>query len=308
SADPSGSRARRRRGPGGVHPGMAKPARTARPGSFRRLAPSPSRSFLHRRPPPSAGSSCRGRALAAGRANGRRSRVGRHRSRAHRRRPPAARPDVACRRRPAFLPGDAAARGGERPGHSARHGEVAPPSIARPHAPRDHRRGRLAIARERNPGMTADRLERRLPDVLNELALPRVPDYVDTMLSRTERMPQRPGWSFPERWFPVSTIATALPTRRRPALRPLIVAAVVLALIAAALVAYVGSRPRPAPLLGLARNGPVLITDSGSIVEVDLTTGSKRTLASGTNLCCAHVSPDGLRFSYSHVPSPGADT
>jgi len=105
----------------------------------------------------------------------------------------------------------------------------------------------------------------------------------------------------------VSTIATALPTRRRPALRPLIVAAVVLALIAAALVAYVGSRPRPAPLLGLARNGPVLITDSGSIVEVDLTTGSKRTLASGTNLCCAHVSPDGLRFSYSHVPSPGAD-
>src|ERR1041385_2800968 len=105
--------------------------------------------------------------------------------------------------------------------------------------------------------MSIDRLERRLPDVLNELALPRVPDYVDTMLSRTERMPQRPGWTFPERWFPVSVITSAISPARRPTLRPLIAVAVVIALIVAAVALYVGSRKHLPPLFRLARNGIV---------------------------------------------------
>jgi len=31
--------------------------------------------------------------------------------------------------------------------------------------------------------MSIDRLERRLPEVMTELALPRIPDYVDELLS-----------------------------------------------------------------------------------------------------------------------------
>src|SRR6185503_1607697 len=121
---------------------------------------------------------------------------------------------MASRRRPALLPGDVAARGGEHPRHPARHGEVAAPSVAWPHACGHRRRGRDAVARERTVGMSIDRLERRLPEVLTELSLPVMPDYVDNLLSRTERMSQRPGWSFPERWFPVRTIPAGLSLRR----------------------------------------------------------------------------------------------
>jgi len=130
--------------------------------------------------------------------------------------------------------------------------------------------------------MSIDRLERRLPDVLTELALPRVPDYVDTLLSRTERTPQRPGWTFPERWFPVSTIATTLPSWRRPAIRPMIAIAVVVALVVAALALYVGSQKRVPPPFGLARNGAVITADSaGNIVSVDPSTNGIRTLVKG---------------------------
>ena len=156
--------------------------------------------------------------------------------------------------------------------------------------------------------MSLDRLERRLPEVLTELALPRVPDYVDNLLSRTERTPQRPGWTFLERWFPVSAITNALSIGQRPSLRPLILIAVLVVAAIVSVLLLAGAQQRPAPPFGLARNGAVVITDvDGSIAAVDPTTGSKRTLAAGPNLCCASVSPDGQRFAYSRIPSPGAD-
>jgi len=155
--------------------------------------------------------------------------------------------------------------------------------------------------------MSIDRLERRLPDVLTELALPRVPDYVDTLLSRTERTPQRPGWTFPERWFPVSTIATTLPSWRRPAIRPMIAIAVVVALVVAALALYVGSQKRVPPPFGLARNGAVITADSaGNIVSVDPSTNGIRTLVKGPNLCCGSFSPDGQHIAYLHISSQTA--
>jgi len=156
--------------------------------------------------------------------------------------------------------------------------------------------------------MSIDRLERRLPDVLNELALPAVPDYVDDLLSRTERMPQRPGWTYLERWFPVSAITDALSVPQRLPLRPLVAIAILVVIAIVSVVLIAGSQPRPAPLFGLARNGAVVITDEGgSIVAVDPSSGSKRTLAAGPNQCCATVSPDGLRFAYSHIPTGGGD-
>jgi Tol biopolymer transport system component len=155
--------------------------------------------------------------------------------------------------------------------------------------------------------MSIDRLERRLPEVLTELSLPRVPDYTDALLSRTERMSQRPGWTFPERWIPVSTITDALPLGQRLSVRPLIAIALLVVLAIVSVILIAGAQPRPAPPFGLARNGAVLVTDDGNIAAVDPITGSKRTLAAGSNLCCASVSPDGLRFAYSHIPAPGAD-
>jgi Tol biopolymer transport system component len=156
--------------------------------------------------------------------------------------------------------------------------------------------------------MSIDRLERRLPEVLAELALPRVPDYVDDLLGRTERMPQRPGWTFLERWFPVSTIATALPAGQRPALRPLIAVVVLIALVLAAVALYVGSQHPLPPLFGLARNGAVVTADAtGNIVLVDPSTSAIRTLVLGPNHCCATYAPDGQHITYLDVPKLNGD-
>ena len=56
--------------------------------------------------------------------------------------------------------------------------------------------------------MTAfDRFETRLPELMTELADPGYPDYVTDMLRQTARTRQRPAWSAPERWLPVSAFA-----------------------------------------------------------------------------------------------------
>jgi sugar lactone lactonase YvrE len=155
--------------------------------------------------------------------------------------------------------------------------------------------------------MSADRLERRLPEVLTELSLPRVPDYVDNLLDRTARMPQRPGWTFLERWFPVSTLTATLSTRRQ-SLRPLIAVAILIALVMASIVWYVGSQRRPPPLFGPARNGVVVTNNAaGDLVSVDPDTGATRTLIAGQNVCCADVSPDGQRLAFLRTVVPNGD-
>jgi len=153
--------------------------------------------------------------------------------------------------------------------------------------------------------MSIDRLERRLPEVLTELSLPVMPDYVDSLLSRTERMPQRPGWSFPERWFPMSTITATLSARRPASLRPLIVLAIVAALVAGALLIYVGSQNRLPPLYGPAKNGLVVTDRNGEIVTIDPETGASSVLVSGDHLCCASVANDGRHVSYLDIPFGG---
>jgi hypothetical protein len=156
--------------------------------------------------------------------------------------------------------------------------------------------------------MSSDQLERRLPEILTELSLPRVPDYTEALLGRTARMSQRPAWTYPERWFPVSTLTTALAPIRRPVLRPLIILAVLVALVVASVAWFVGSqRHLPAPF-GPARNGVIVTTNAaGDVVTVDPATNVSRTLLAGPNMCCPRISGDGQRVALLRVPNDGAD-
>jgi Tol biopolymer transport system component len=155
--------------------------------------------------------------------------------------------------------------------------------------------------------MSTDRLEQRLPEVLADLSLPHVPDYVDDLLGRTARTPQRPGWTFPERWFPVSTVTATLPGFRRTSPRLLVILAILVTLAVASIALYAGSQRKLPPLFGLAANGLVVTADAGSIVTIDPSTGTRSALAAGTDLCCLNVAPDGNRVAYLHVPTDGVD-
>ena len=81
------------------------------------------------------------------------------------------------------------------------------------------------------------------------------PGYLDEVLASTARAPQRPWWSSPERWLPVDL---TMRRPRRPAIRPRVIALLVLlALLVASIAAYPPSRTRHRlpPPFGLAQNG-----------------------------------------------------
>jgi Tol biopolymer transport system component len=130
--------------------------------------------------------------------------------------------------------------------------------------------------------MPTDRFERQLPQLLNELAEPRTPDYLDDLLWQTAHTSQRPAWSLLERWLPVFEIT------RQPVMAPripwrsigltVLLVALTLALVASLIV---GSRPRvPAPF-GPARSGLVAYAADGDIYTVDPATGSSTAIVTG---------------------------
>jgi len=144
-----------------------------------------------------------------------------------------------------------------------------------------------------------DRLERDLTAWFEESAAPRRPDYTDAIVRETAGVRQRPGWTFPERWLPMSVIplqrmsGTRLPWRT-------IGLIVVLALLAAAAIAvYAGSRPRrPAPF-GPAGNGLVAFSSRGDVFTVDPTTGTRYTISSGPTVDHhPRFSLDGTRLAF----------
>ena len=106
----------------------------------------------------------------------------------------AARARLARGRRPALLPGDAAARGGGRPGHPIGHGEVAAPSLARACMRISVGVDGRARAGHRRNGRTArmspiDRFERRSAD--------RLADLGDERASRLRHRPPRADRPYP---------------------------------------------------------------------------------------------------------------
>lgn len=147
---------------------------------------------------------------------------------------------------------------------------------------------------------TNDRFERRLPAMLEDYAVPRMPAYFDDVISTTARTRQRPGWSFPERWFPMSAISERLATAPRLPWRMVAIAALlVLAAVAAAALIAGSRQPRvPAPF-GVAANGLVaFVDDSGAITAIDAATGDSRVLVAGPGNQQPMFSPDGTRLAY----------
>ncbi|MBA3777767.1 MAG: PD40 domain-containing protein [Chloroflexi bacterium] len=130
--------------------------------------------------------------------------------------------------------------------------------------------------------MTAsERFEGQLPELLTELVVPRAPDYLDDILSRTTRTRQRPAWTFPERWLPMDVVA------RRPLIAPpfpwrTVALLIMLAVALAAAVVAVGSlRQAPAPY-GPARNGIVAYGERGDIYTLDPSTGTSKAIVTGS--------------------------
>lgn len=144
-----------------------------------------------------------------------------------------------------------------------------------------------------------DRFERSLPLLLDELATPRVPDYFDDLLTRTAATRQRPGWRFPERWLPMSTLTgrfAAFP--RVPWRLGALVALLAIAALVAALVAGSIINRTPAPY-GPAANGRIVFVDqAGAIVAGDPVTGTTTTLIAELGGSLPLYSQDGTRLAY----------
>src|SRR6516165_1876495 len=180
---------------------------------------------------------------------------------------------MACGRRAALLPR-----------HPLGNGQVPAASVDPGDA--DRSRGGRSLSDSIDPGraarmMSSDRFDRRLPQILEEISLPRKPDYFDDLVGLSARTRQRPAWTLPERWLPVVDLARQPAFARRVPWRPIAVLAVILLLILATLAWVAGSRhPLPAPF-GPARNGLVVYAKDGDIFTADPLTGTSKAIVKG---------------------------
>jgi dipeptidyl aminopeptidase/acylaminoacyl peptidase len=144
------------------------------------------------------------------------------------------------------------------------------------------------------------RLEQDLTDWLRETAMPHTPDFTDEILDQTARIRQRPRWTFVGRWVPMPDVPpTFLGEGRRVLMVTLLV---VLALIVAAVAAFVGSRRTFPPPFGLAGTGLLVVSNAGDIVVVDHETTVARSLVAHPALDRdARWSPDGTRLAFIRV-------
>jgi Tol biopolymer transport system component len=149
--------------------------------------------------------------------------------------------------------------------------------------------------------MTSARpLETRLPEILEEISVPRTPAYYDDILGQVGRTRQRPGWTFIERWLPMTAISDRLATTPRVPLRLAVAVALLIAALAVGLALIAGSqRPSiPAPF-GLAGNGQIVFADADGAIRIgELTDGDSTVLIAGSGHSRPVFSPDGRRLVY----------
>jgi Tol biopolymer transport system component len=144
-----------------------------------------------------------------------------------------------------------------------------------------------------------DRLERELTAWFVEAAAPRTPGYTDDILRQTAHVRQRPRWSFPERWLPLSVSTLGRRMLRPVPWRTIGLLGILALLLAVAITAYVGSQRRlPAPF-GLADNGLVAYDNGGDIYTVDPITGTRRPIVIGPESDAGPIfSLDGTRLVF----------
>ena len=153
-----------------------------------------------------------------------------------------------------------------------------------------------------------DRFEGRLPALLDELVIPRLPDYAEDLFARTAATRQRPGWTFPERWLPMSAItrrfaaAPSIPWRLGALVALLALAALIAVLVAGAL-----NKPLPAPY-GPAANGEIIfVNEAGEIVAGDPGSGTLKTLVAAPGGSAPIYSRDGSRFAFMRPDGSSTD-
>jgi len=144
-----------------------------------------------------------------------------------------------------------------------------------------------------------DHLDRDLVAWFGEQAVPRVPEYVDDIVRRTAPVRQRPRWTFPARWIPMTIIAFSGRTGRSVPWRAIGVLALVGLVLAATVAIYVGTRPRqPAPF-GRAANGLVAFERDGDIYTADPVSGVTTPIVVGaTQDHDPRFSRDGTRLAF----------
>ncbi len=145
-----------------------------------------------------------------------------------------------------------------------------------------------------------DRPTRSLPDLLAEIAPPRVPDYFDDMLKATAGTRQRPAWTSLEWLLPMQVSARLAPLGL-PSWRPLVLLVVLAGLLLALATTFlVGARPKLPPEFGPAKNGLVIYGNtSGDIMSVDPATGKTAVVIAGaTQDFGPGLSPDGRTFMF----------
>jgi Tol biopolymer transport system component len=148
--------------------------------------------------------------------------------------------------------------------------------------------------------MTSERrFEQELPSLLADLYLGPPPDYRHDIVRRAALTPQRPAWTFPERWLPMSVVTFARGFGRPVPWRKVGLLAVLALLLAAAAAVYVGSQSKvPAPF-GPARNGVMAFAEAGDIVLVDPISGTRTIAAGGPGLDSSPAfSRDGTRLAF----------
>ena len=147
---------------------------------------------------------------------------------------------------------------------------------------------------------SSERYERRLPELLDELAAPRTPAYFDDILGQVGRTRQRPGWTFPERWLPMSAVSERLSAAPRIPLRAIAVAALIILAAVVAIAVIAGSQhPKvPAPF-GPAANGLVMfIDDTGAIRAGDPVEGTSTVIVPSGPYRQLALSPDGTHLAF----------
>jgi dipeptidyl aminopeptidase/acylaminoacyl peptidase len=147
--------------------------------------------------------------------------------------------------------------------------------------------------------MTSERrFDQDLTNLLAQVAKAPIPEYRDFIVQRTGRMRQRPAWTFPERWLPLSAVTSRAAVIPRVPLRIVGLAVLLLIALGVGAILSAGSRPRPPAPFGPARNGLVTYASGGDIYAVDPGTGRSTAIIKGPGDIDPRWSRDGTRLVF----------